>query len=121
MPINLIAVPNKMPKDNAPKNKYHIILKVMHGDADFYEDIDFPCKDATEFEKIMLAMKNKPRGGVSGGDEGKYVKWLENNFGEGTIPYDKKFSNSDCRADVDRAGGFYYDENGIKWKAEMAA
>lgn len=116
MPIKLISIPKK-----APKNKYHIVLKVMHGDADFYEDIEVPCKDEAEFEKIMLAMKDQPQDGSSGGDEGKYAKWLEDNFGEGTVPYDQKYEGTGNHASVKSANGFYQDENGIKWKAELVA
>lgn len=116
MPIKLTALSRK-----APKNKYHIVLHVMHGDADFYEDIEVPCKNEAEFQRMMLAMKNQPRDGSSGGDERKYAKWLEDTFGEGYVPYDQKYEGSGNHAKVDRATGFYHDVNGVKWQAEVVA
>jgi len=104
-----------------PKNKYHILLHIMHGDADFYEDIEVPCKNEADFERKMLAMKDQPMGGSEGGDERKYSKWLEDTFGEGWVPYDQKYEGSGNHAKVDRATGFYFNEHGTKFIAEVVA
>jgi hypothetical protein len=116
MPIKLTAI-----KSKNPKNKYKVILDVMHGDADMYEKVEVTCKNEADFEKKMLAMKDKPMGGSEGGDEDEYAKWLEDTFGEGYVPYDKIFSGTSNHASVNSIEGFFYDENGVKWKAEVTA
>lgn len=116
MPIKLTAIPTK-----SVKNKYRVVLECMHGDADKYEKIEVTCKDESDFEKMMLAKKTQPLDGSAGGDEDEYTKWLEDNFGEGTVPYDCIYSGTNNHAKVTRMDGFYFDENGVKWKAEVTA
>ncbi|MFK5173346.1 hypothetical protein ACI3QN_12605, partial [Propionibacterium freudenreichii] len=74
MPIKLTAIASKN-----PKNKYKVIVNVMHGDADFYEKVELTCKNEADFEKKMLATNNQPLDGSAGGDEDEYTKWLEDN------------------------------------------
>lgn len=106
-------------KTKAPKNKYKVVVKVMHGDADFYEEFSIDCKDDKEFTKIMTSVKNQPLDGSAGGNEEVYAKWCEDNFGEGTIPYDRKYSGTGNLAKVESVEGFYYDANGVKFEAEV--
>ena len=115
MPIKLTAIPTKN-----PKNKYEVVLRVMHGDADKFEDIKISCKNEEEFTKMMLAKKTQPLDGSAGGDEEKYKQWCEDNFYD-YVPYDCIYRGSSNHAKVDEISGFYYDQNGTKFKAEVTA
>lgn len=115
MPIKLTAIPLK-----APKDKYEVVLRVMHGDADKYEDIKISCKNEEEFTKMMLAQQTQPLDGSAGGDEKKYRQWCEDNFYD-YVPYDCTCSGCGILSKVDGISGFYYDQNGTKFKAEVTA
>jgi len=115
MLVKLTPIPTK----NNPKNKYIVVLNVMHGDADKYEDIEITCKNSADFEKKMLAVTNQPLEGSAGGDEAEYKKWCEDNFGEGYIPHDCIYRCTGNLVKVKSIEGFYYNEYGIKFHAEL--
>jgi hypothetical protein len=111
MNIKLTPIPVKNKKE-----KYEVVLRVMHGDANKYEDIKIPCKNQEEFIKMMNAPKSQPLDGSAGGDESEYSQWCEDNFSD-YVPFDCIFI--DNRAKVDLVEGFYYDKKGVKFKAEV--
>jgi hypothetical protein len=115
MPIKLTAIPKK-----TKKVTYQVIVEMMHGDADLTERQTITCKDEADFVKKMTAVKTQPMGGSEGGDEDEYAKWCEENFSD-YISFDKIFSGTSNRAKVQSVEGFFYDEHGMKWKAEVTA
>jgi hypothetical protein len=102
-----------------PKNKYLVVLRCMHGDADKYEDVKLYITAPAAFEKAMRAKATQPLDGSAGGNEKAYVKWITENFGEDSVPRDCIYSTTGHRAKVEDIKGFFYDANGVKWKAEV--
>jgi hypothetical protein len=100
----------------APKDKYFVEVRIMHGDADHYDNDLYPCEDEAEFKKIMSAFKDMPKPEAEGGGD-EYCEWCDNLLGEYFVPHD--VSGYDCRATVRSFKGFYYDEHGAKFEAEL--
>lgn len=102
---------------NTHKNKYHIEVECMHGDGDKETYHTYKCADAADFKRVMTAMKYMPLPSSSGGDASAYNKWCEETFGEGFVPWDVIYT--DTLTSVEHLTGFYYDENGVKYSAEI--
>lgn len=100
-----------------PKNKYNITVKCMHGDADAFTDEEYDCVDEADFIATMSAFNNMPQPTAEGGNEDAYDTWCADTFGEDCIPWD--VTGYDCRSTVRKLSGFYYDENGTKFGAEL--
>jgi len=109
-PIKLTPVKNK----KSPKDKYVIIVSIMFGDADRYEDHKYSCKNEKDFIRVIKQLEDSPMSPGEGGDRKTYEKWELETFGsEDFIPYDDQ-----CKAAYDTFEAFYYDSNGNKFKAE---
>jgi hypothetical protein len=111
--IKLTAIPNK----KNPKNKYFIVLDIMHGDADFDEKVEYPCKSKEIFIDKMKLLEKRPLDTGAGGNQTVWADFCENNFSD-YIPHDKTV---DCQwhAAISDFCGLYYDENGVRWLAKL--
>jgi hypothetical protein len=100
------------------KNKFVIEVEFMHGDADAYSTEECPCEDEVEFTKIMKGLENVPQDPGSGGDDGEYADFFTNLIGEDFVPGD---STTDHQYDAAYDGhkGFFYDQAGNKFEAEI--
>ena len=108
MKIKLIPIPVV----KSPKNKYIIDVWFMHGDADAYTSEIYACKNESAFLRVMESFKNKPDCRTC-----NQYDWCTTTFGEGFTPYD--ITCDSYLADVSTLTGYYYDENGIKFEAEL--
>lgn len=104
-------------KKTTPKDRYFIILEIMHGDADFYEKIKYPCKNEAEFVSKMLALADMPLASGSGGSDKIWSGFCETNFSD-YIPTDKT-SVGQYTACIDDYSGLYFDKNGDEFVAKI--
>jgi uncharacterized protein YeaO (DUF488 family) len=101
------------------RNKYIINVKFMHGDADAYSTETYVCKHQDDFIRVMSLDRQWPDGCRN---EATYDEWCDNLFGE----YDDCFVPGDCtcdhqvRAQIESFTGFFYDEDGNEFKAELS-
>jgi hypothetical protein len=100
------------------RNKFVIEVEFMHGDADAYSTEECACKDEAEFTKIMEGLKNVPQDPGSGGDDDEYRDFFSNLIGEDFVPGDSTTDHQFLAA-YDGHTGFFYDQNGNKFEAEI--
>ena len=99
------------------KNKYVIVVKFMHGDADAYTNETYVCEDKADFIRVMSS-PDGPQEPASGGDDDAYAEFYSDLFGcDDFIPYD--CTGYDCKASIRDFSGFFYDENGNKFQATL--
>lgn len=116
MKIKLTPIP--IPVKKVPTRQYVLEVKFMHGDADLYTDETYVCEDENDFKRIVSKLNCCPPSPACGGETKNYKAWeIEAFLSEDFIPWDK--TGYDCPASYDGFKGFYYDENGVKFKAEI--
>lgn len=114
--MKLTLKPIKEPK--APQDRYFIMVKFMHGDADFYTYEEYKCSDEHDFRRVIAQLNECPQAPSSGGDADVYSEWGEKTFkSEDFVPWDK--SGYDCAASYDGYEAFYYNSSGIKFEVEV--
>lgn len=116
MNIKLTPIPQK----KKPKNKYLINVEFMSGDADHFETVKYWCKDEEDFKNTIGKIEEgieKYRYSRHANEDEYDAYWYEV-FGEDFVPYDVT-SQCDYKAATDRYEGFYFDEHGVKFKAEL--
>jgi len=108
-----------IPVEKEPiKNKYIILVKFMHGDADGYTEQEYECDDENDLRRIVDKLDNIPQVPAEGGDEDVYDAWELDTFNsDDFIPYDQ--TGYDCKASYDRYEAFYHDENGVEFRVEL--
>jgi hypothetical protein len=98
---------------------FTISVAFVHSDSDTYDYESYKCKDEADFRRVVSSLNNAPLSPHQGGDIEEYDKWELETFGrEGFIPLDIVFE-SKCTYDGFEA--FYYNEDGIMFKAEIIA
>jgi hypothetical protein len=101
----------------SPKDKFIVVVTFMHGDADKYDYEEYECKDEADFRRIVDKLNDAPQNPSEGGDDDAYDEWaLETFTYEDFIPYDVVYPG---KCSYDGFEAFYYDSNGVKFKAEI--
>lgn len=107
-----------LPPKKIPTNRYILHLEFMSGDADHYDIEKYYCDDEEDFKRLFTKVTEGIKELKYNYDRDEQMAYWYKIFGDYMeVPHDVTCEGYPAR--MTNIQGFYYDENGVKFKAEV--
>ncbi|MDF2534011.1 MAG: Phi14:2 [Bacillales bacterium] len=114
-----LEISKEVPQELRPSDVYELVVRVMHGDADHFDNLTFIAETQSEVKQYINLfdnMLNEYPNGRGGGDNYYHIEGFDKLL-ESDWPWD--VTDEDSQAGIKSYKVYYYDEDSKKFEVKI--